>query len=73
MAPARAMRFVASLVVSFSGLIITLLNAAQHFTSVISLVGSLLALAGGFYAFRIKRLEWLEAKRRHDSPPNPSL
>lgn len=65
------MRFFASVVVSFSGLLITLLNAAQQFTSVISLVGSLLALAGGYYAFRIKRLEWLEARARHDSPKNP--
>jgi hypothetical protein len=58
------MRFVASLAVSFSGLLITLLNAAQHFTAVISLIGSLLALAGGWYAFRIKRLEWLETQER---------
>lgn len=58
------MRFFASVAVSFSGLLITLLNAAQHFTAVVSLIGSLLALAGGWYAFRIKRLEWLETQER---------
>lgn len=66
------MRFIASIAISLSGVLITLLNAAQHFTSVISLIGSLLALAGGYYAFRIKRLEWLEAKARLDSPKNSS-
>lgn len=66
------MRFLASIAVSFSGVLITLLNAAQHFAPLVSLLGSLLALAGGYYAFRLKRLEWDEAKRRRESPqPKP--
>jgi hypothetical protein len=62
------MRFLALLTLTFSGVLITLLNAVERFTPLISLIGSLLALAGGWYAFRLKRLEYLNAKRR-DRPP----
>lgn len=62
------MRFLALIALTFSGVMITLLNALQQFTPLISLLGSLLALAGGYYALRLKRLEYLEAKRRLRPP-----
>jgi len=61
-------RFLALIALTFSGVLITLLNAAQQFAPVISLLGSLLALGGGWYAFRMKRLEYLDAKRRARFP-----
>lgn len=62
------MRFASLLALTFSGVLITLLNAAQKFAPVVSLLGSLLALAGGWYAFRLKRLEYLNARRRQCPP-----
>lgn len=62
------MRFASLLALTFSGVGITLLNAVEQFTPLISLIGSLLALAGGWYAFRLKRLEYLDAQRRQRPP-----
>lgn len=62
----RACSFLSSCLAAFTGLGITIIDFLHYASLVLGIVGSCLAIAGGWYAFRIKRLEWQEktAERR---------
>jgi hypothetical protein len=61
-------RFNTALATFTTGTSITIFDVVARANTIIGLFGSILMLAGGWYAFRLKKREWEKAKAESRSP-----
>lgn len=61
-------RFNTALATFTTGTSITVFDLITRVNTILGLVGSLLMVAGGYYAFRLKKREWEKAKAESRSP-----
>lgn len=59
----RPFSFVTSLVASFGGATVTVMEFLQGASLFLGCVGACFAIGGGYYALRIKKLEWEQKSR----------
>jgi ABC-type phosphate/phosphonate transport system permease subunit len=61
-------RFNTAIATYTAGTSITAFEIIARANTILGLVGSILMVAGGYYAFRLKKREWEKAKAESRSP-----